>query len=126
MNLVTESEYNAAWNQGHGDDGWEYVYYGYYDNGYRYLSTQGQQLPDSNKHYSMMFTKRCKLITTGPKYFLVEMRNDDDDDEDTDDEEICDSDMREPNSKCKCTDKQMVNLLPKQTLNSMWGSMIIQ
>lgn len=105
LNLATDSEYNAAWNQGNGEDGWEYVDYGYYDNGYNHSLPQGQQWPDSRKHYSMSLTKSCKPIATGPKYFLVEMRGDDDDDEDdenVDEEETDDS----CNSNCKCTDKK--------------------
>ena len=98
--MAIDMECNAAWGDMESQDGGEHQYYYAYKNGYIYALTN-HWYQEPAEHYSMMLTKTNKTIIIGPRYFPVEMQ-DEDDDEEADEETIAQEEEM-LNSKCICT-----------------------
>ena len=68
LNMATESEYYAVWNDGNTDDDEEYAGYYDYGNGYNYTMTNNNEWhspANPVKHYSNMMTKKKEVLATG-------------------------------------------------------------
>ena len=75
-------------------------------------------------HYSMMMVKNNGVATTGPKYFPMEMCDDNDDEVIESGDDPNDNKVGESNLTCKCTKpiKRGTITSKSKTKKGYWGS----